>query len=438
MSTCRKRDTFLPFTFLLLPFKTMTTEKVHQLRAIEALRAGVPNRDVVRWLPPHQSEVEERFEALLEATAADSTQAPSTPGLLLEGDFGAGKSHWLERLEHRALESNFVCSSVVLNKETPLHDLNKIYRAAVEAARVPGKKGPALTEIAHTYRAATAPGYRPFFEWIHHHETLDSRYAATLHVFERSTDEELQEKVIAEWTGYPMYASDLKAALKELGETSYKVARPERGRLLQRFEFLARFFRSAGYGGWVVLLDETEMISKYSLRQRGQSYAHLAQLLGLDKNARVPGLATVFTITKDYAGQVLHGRKNDLVSVPAKMQGGKDDACVAPAQIGMKAIQRQGIDLRPPTREQVDAIYEKTRELYGGAYDWPAPDLENRREYSTSTGLRQYLRSWINTWDLRRLYDYQADTVVEPMNISYEEDTDLQTASEDGESFITL
>lgn len=419
----------------------MDQQKVHQLRAIEALRAGVPNRDVVRALPPYQSDVQEQFEALLEATAGDSAETKPPLGLLLEGDFGTGKSHWLECLNHLALQQNFICSTVVLNKETPLHDLKKIYRAAIEAARAPGKTGPALTEIAHTYRAETAPGYRPFFDWVHDNKDLDPRYAATLHVFERSVDEEIQQKIIAEWTGYPMYVRDLKAALKDLGETSFKIARPAKGQLLQSFEFMARFFRSAGYAGWVILLDEAEMISKYSIRQRGKSYAHLAQLLGMDKAALVPGLATAFTITKDYSGQVLRGRKNDLVNVPAKMQGGKEDAYVTPAQLGMKAIQRQGIDLRPPTREQVQEIYEKTRKLYSEAYDWPAPDLENRGEYSLSTGLRQYLRLWINTWDLRRLYDYEADTITETMQVSYDEDTDLQSeqeAANGDEPFVTL
>ena len=50
------------------------------------------------------------------------------------------------------------------------------------------------------------------------------------------------------------------------------------------------------------------MISKYSLRQRGRSYAHLAQLLGASKPG-IAGLVCAATITKDYAGQVLYGRK---------------------------------------------------------------------------------------------------------------------------------
>ncbi len=71
-----------------------------QRRAVEALRAGVPNRDVVRQLPPMQRDIEERFSALLTATEAGWTEEKQAPGLLIEGDFGTGKSHWLEYLRH--------------------------------------------------------------------------------------------------------------------------------------------------------------------------------------------------------------------------------------------------------------------------------------------------------------------------------------------------
>src|SRR5262249_49466689 len=208
---------------------------------------------------------------------------------------------------------------------------------------------------------------------------------------------------------------------------SSTIARPVKGQTLLRFEFLSRFFSSAGYAGWVVLLDEAEMISKYSLRQRGRAYAHLAQLLGLVRGARIPGLACVATITKDYAGQVLYGRKNDIENIPARLQGTKDAEFIAAAEVGMRAIKSKAIELRPPTRAQLQEVYQRVRDLYAGAYRWDAPEIFGAREYSSSTGMRQYVRSWINIWDLRRLYDYQADVVVEEERISYEEDVDFQT-----------
>lgn len=419
----------------------MESNSVEQRRAVEALRAGVPNRDVVRHLKPLQADLEERYEGLLEATSQSWADGKPQLGLLLEGDFGTGKSHWLEYFQHRALDSNFICSKVVLNKETLLHDLAKVYRACVETAVAPDRPGAALEEISHTYHTERAPHYQDLFEWVHQNAELDPRLAASLFLFERSNDQELRKRIVDEWTGYPMPVPDLKAALRALGEPKrYNITKPQKMQALHQFEFLTRFFRSAGYAGWVLLLDEAEMVSKYSVRQRGKAYAHLAQLMGLMKGGSAPGLATVFTITKDYTGQVLLGRKNDIANIPARLSGTRDESYSGAAEIGMKAIKGKGHDLRPPTRGQVDELYAKVRDLYSHAYQWDAPEIAARREYSSSTGMRQYIRSWITVWDLRRLYDYQAELVTEPVAISYDEDADLQTppAETADEPVITL
>ena len=410
----------------------MSSDRVHRLRAVEALRAGVPNRDVARYFPPHQNDVETRWNEALEKAGAGEV----APGLLLEGDFGTGKSHWLERLEHLALENHWICSTVVLNKETPLWDLNKLLGAAALSASLGGRSGPALSEIAHTFHSDRAPGYRELFDWVHGPDR-DPRLALSLWLFERTPDTEVRERVIAEWMGAPMLVGEIKSALREAGQSSPTIPKPRRDNALEKWEFLTRFFRAAGYGGWAVLLDEAEMISKYSLRQRGRSYAHLAQLLGAAKTG-VPGLVCAATITKDYAGQVLYGRKNDAVTIPAKMENTKDEDLAAPAIAGMRAIEKNGIDLRPPTRAQVDELFERTRQFYGEAYGWEAPNLENRREYSGSTSLREHLRWWINAWDLLRLYGHKGETIVDKVEFSYGEDADLQRESSEDEARIVL
>ena len=79
-------------------------DPIQARRAIEALRAGVPNRDAVRLLSTQQPQAEERFRRQLGALARDAAAERPTSGLLLAGDFGAGKSHLLEFLEHRGVE----------------------------------------------------------------------------------------------------------------------------------------------------------------------------------------------------------------------------------------------------------------------------------------------------------------------------------------------
>lgn len=411
---------------------------LNQRRAVEALRAGVPNRDVVRQLKPMQPELERRFGALLQQTESNWQTGQQAEGLLLEGEFGTGKSHCLEYLRHLALENHFVCSTLVLNKEMPLHNLARIYRGCVESAVVGDKKGPALTEIVNSYNPNRAPFYPELFQWAHQ-EDKDPRIGATLYLFEDCKDENLREKIIAEWTGYPMKVSELRAALREVDQhKAYNISRPQTLKIGQRFEFLSRFFRSAGYSGWVILLDETEIISRYSLQQRGRAYAHLAQLMGLAADTALPGIAGVFAITGDYAGQVLRSGKNDMCSVPGKVKGTKDEDISSDAITGMEAIENRPLQLGKPTAAQVLETHDKVRLAYSEAYEWNAPDVEDKREHLESNSMRQYVRSWINTWDLQRLYDYQAQTTLEDVVISYEEDADLQEDAPEVEEGSTM
>ena len=159
------------------------TVNLNQRRAVEALRAGVPNRDVVRQLKPMQPELENRFAALLRKTQENWGSETQASGLLLEGGFGTGKSHCMEYLRHLALENHFVCSTLVLNKEMPLHNLARIYRGCVESAAVADKTGPALTEIVNSYNPNRAPYYPELFQWGHQ-EDKDPRIGATLYLFE--------------------------------------------------------------------------------------------------------------------------------------------------------------------------------------------------------------------------------------------------------------
>ena len=133
-------------------------ERIRNRRAIEALRAGVPNRDAVLALGSTQPEIEGKFLEQLHSVESQ------IQGMLVKGCFGAGKSHLLEFLLQTALRENYVCSKVVISKETPIYDPAKLYRAAVEAAVVPRRMGDALTEIM-TKMDTNNQTYADFYQW---------------------------------------------------------------------------------------------------------------------------------------------------------------------------------------------------------------------------------------------------------------------------------
>ena len=129
-------------------------------RALEALRNGVPNREAVQLLGCSQPRAESQLQDLLKQ-ASDPTEPPTDAlGMLVSGDFGSGKSHLLSHFEHRALSQGFVCSKVAISKETPLYDLGKVFRSAMDNGRILDRTGPLIEEIGQNLRPNSEGIYR--------------------------------------------------------------------------------------------------------------------------------------------------------------------------------------------------------------------------------------------------------------------------------------
>jgi hypothetical protein len=411
---------------------------IRSRRAIEALRSGVPNRDAVATLGCDQTDIEEAFQRLLEATADGSSGQTQAPGILVSGGFGSGKSHLLEYLMHLAVENRFVCSKIVISKETPLFDPAKLYRAALRGAAVPNRKGAALTEIAANLDFSSER-YADFYRWVHDPEAdLNSRFPATVFLYEREKDPEVLNRIISFWSGDPLGVAPVLTlrgwlrAHREAG--SYRLERVAAKDLwIQRFRFLSRLITAAGYRGWVLLVDEVELIGRYSFKQRARSYAELARWAGALQGEAFPGLATVFAITSDFSSSVLAAR-NDTETVPGRLRASlleSDHLLASQAERGMRLIDREALRLKPLTSEAIDEAQTKIRELHARAYGWAPPPLPPE-ERLTSTLMRQYVRRWINEWDLKRLYpEHDVHMVVEELGMSYSEDRELERAAED-------
>lgn len=408
-------------------------------RAIEAVRAGVPNRDAVRALGCSQPHIEEKFQQGLGECRELAEQGKQARSLLVAGDFGAGKSHLLEHLHHLAIEQNFVSSKVVISKETPLYDSSKFYRSAIDAAVVPGMQGGALREIAQTLD--TSPGYVAFFQHVTSGASdLDSRFGATLYIYEKGNDVEWQDKVISFWSGRKLNVTEIRKALRALGESvTYPLRQiSERELSQQRFRFAAQLMVAAGYSGWVLLVDEVELIGQYSWLQRAKSYAELARWMGvLGEDRGYPAIFTVFAITPDFETRVLvDPKKNDLDNVSARLvaRGAPDDLLLAnEAEKGMREIQK-AVKLKPLDRDQVEAVGGKLREIHAKAYQWNPPAIQLSSKGLRSTPMRTHVRTWVNQWDMERLYpDYQPDIETVPVEQRLEEDKDLEVSTEENE-----
>ncbi len=392
--------------------------------AIEALRAGVPNRAAIRLMGTEQGDLEHAFDGVL----AGAWQAGACHGIGVAGGFGAGKSHMLGYLAEAARLQNFVVSAVVISKETPLSHPAPVFAAAVRSAQLPDgpddpisacvtalrERGEALDALEDLV-SAEGSGFAGVF-------------AAVLFLLRRSsTPLETQRRLERFLGGGLISMAVLRPALTALGAGKRFSAKvPQAAELAgQLIRFLPLLFRAAGYAGWCILLDEVELIGRYTPLQRAQSYAGLATWLGLDSASGIAGIAGAYAITDDFAVAVIEAR-DDREKLPARLRlkGRLVEAELALAAMRHIEATVRSHRLPPPGSADLARCQTKIRGLYTTAYGWAAPELAPAERISSRT-MRQYIKGWITQWDLLRLEGRDVSLVSETFASDYSEDASL-------------
>lgn len=395
-------------------------------RAIEALRAGVPNRDAVGALGFDAEDLVSTFDCRLGILESSLENNANVRGLLLAGEFGAGKSHALEFLTHRALSRNVAVSKVVISKETQLFDPAKVYRAAIEGLQVEGRTGDVLAEIALSKLNMRSSRFAALDEWLRGGE-VNSRFAATLWLYENAgTSPDLMNRLVGFWGGGPLPIGELKRDLREVGQVgSFQLERVSTRELArQHVRFMARLLHAAGYDGWLILLDELELIGRYTVQQRGRAYAELARLLGIAGEASIPGLLTVGGITPDFSSAVIR-LKDDFNQIGFRFRGRGDAESLRIAGLAeqaMEEIEQHLIRLPEPDAWRLERMLANLRDVYATAYgQFPTENVELTRRPGWQ--MREYIRGSITSWDLARLDPtYRAVVEVNRMVAEYTED----------------
>ena len=406
-------------------------------RALEALRNGVPNREAVQLLGCTQPQAETKFQELL-SRASDTTAPPTSAlGMLVSGDFGTGKSHLLAHFEHRALSQGFVCSKVAISKETPLYDLGKVFKSAMDNGRILDRTGPLIEEIGLQLNPKSEE-YSNFFHWANSSSSgVHPIFPASLLVHEKSNDLELNRTIEAFWAGERIKIGKVKNGLRQIGQLqSYSFRAPRAADLpAQRLRFATELIKGAGYRGWVILLDEIELVGQYSLLQRARSYAELSRWLGQTVGESYPGLVVVGTVTADYALANISPEatsKKDRDYAGQRLRSRGDDSGAARAETAMRLLERECTPLSALSEADVNDTLNTLRYIYSTAYGCDAPAIETRGAAAGyQQRMRYRIRSAINEWDLLRLYpDSRPETEEREFRHRYVEDSDLEAGSE--------
>ncbi len=386
--------------------------------AIEALRAGVPNRSAIRLLGSHEDGIIRRFAASLD----QAWDGGREPGLLIAGDYGTGKSHMLGVLREQALARNFVVSWVTVSKETPLSQPGAVHAAALRGAMVAGRPEDAVAvalgdiigrdgAVQGLEEWATAAGLLPVFP-------------AIAYLLGRDLPAELVQGIEAFLAGGKPPTQGVRARLGQLGArgvfnlTGLKAARLQQ----ERPRFLAQLFRAAGFAGWLLLLDEVELIGRYGAVQRANAYAELARWLGLAPAEPVAGMVVAAAIADDFTRAVIDARLDEeKLPERLRMKGLPRHADLATA--ALHAIRRAPV-LQRPGDADLHRHAVIVQRCYAAAYGWDAPPATILARELRRT-MRHHIRGWIIDWDMQRLYGGSTGLTETGQHYTYSEDDTL-------------
>src|SRR5260221_8125601 len=136
-------------------------------------------------------------------------------------------------------------------------------------------------------------------------------------------------------------------------------------------------------------------------------------------------------MTDDFEAAVIPGKRARDPTPPKlrdRPSAGGDLA--GAAGLGMRIIDREMTLLTPPDAAELDRAYSQLKKLHGAAFGWTPPDVVGLERLG-ATRMRQYIRAWINEWDLVRLDpEFRPQTEALAIDTDYREDTDLEGVEE--------
>ncbi len=370
---------------------------------LESLRAGVPTRTSTQTLPDLRADLTSIIRGDLEMFS----QGKIIPGRLIWGSYGQGKTHMLTAMEHLALDMGFAVSRVSLSREVSCHNLAHFYSRVAPSLRTPNSSVTGLQTNLNRKMASELPD-SPIQN--------PGRYVHPLPaiIFEDYfyTDGEEQDQIYGYLMGNKLSLSDFK-----------RIHRACRGQALPKFQrnykestdapalfgLLADAVCFCGYRGWVILIDELELVGRLGRMSRLKAYLNLNWLLNWSGEMAYPiytlGAAAV-SLQDEIWNPADSRRKGDIWEMPE----------LALEKYGMEASQkmRSFFDrgssdhcpmVKPVAEEQLVKLLEELVRIHGLAYAWDAHlDVRKLLHDLGSKTIRTYIRAALEALDMKYLY----------------------------------
>ena len=376
--------------------KSMKTD-FDACHVIEALRSGVPSRAAGEYFsearPAMMQKIQSRLEQVHETGHSD--------GMIFTGRYGEGKTHLLGTVFGMAFAHNMVVSYVSLGKETPVDKPYLLFPKLIANTYLPG---------------AAQPGFRQKLEDLTQGSSISGEllaYAAKeletdklyflLKAFLGTQEEEERYAFLADLEGDFTTGQVIKRSYRRITGTAAKFnqnfSKTKHG--FDYFYFTSHLLKTLGYGGWVLLFDEAELLGGMGKKTRAKSYVQLQRFL--KPSPKLEGVFSLFAFSSSYAEDVIDAKKE---FENAEAVFGEDRESLTAAKSVLNGI-LNAPELMPLTREETLQVLLSIQDFHGRAYGWkPEVSADTIYQVTESGGylLRTRIRSAIEFFD--QLYQY--------------------------------
>ena len=361
---------------------------------IEALRSGVPSRAVGQYFsearPRIMREISDRLDSVCDAGKSS--------GMIISGKYGEGKTHLLNTVFNLAHSNNMVVSYLSLSKETPMDKLYLVYQKVIQNTYLPMRQQPGFMQELEKISANSPVASEMLVYALQQLETDKLYYLFRSYLNTEDSDEKflLQADLEGDFVA--------NAALKKIyrrifNETvKYKVNFTKAKHCGDYFKFMSHLFTLMGYHGWVILIDETELMGRLGKKARLNAYRNMARFLLPERCPE--NTFSIFALSASYTEDVIEA-KHEYENLEAVYPDEPEPARTV-LDLLVKAPQ-----LVPLTKEEISSVLGKIQDFHGRAYEWtPNLSLASLTESTQSGGylLRTKIRAAIEFLD--QLYQY--------------------------------
>ncbi len=361
---------------------------------IEALRSGIPSRAVGQYFsearPRIMREISDRLDTV-------SEQSKSS-GMIISGKYGEGKTHLLNTVFNLAHSNNMVVSYLSLSKETPMDKLYLVYQKLIGNTYLPKRQQPGFMHELEKISSNSPVANEMLLYAAKQLETDKLYYLFRSYLNTEDSDEKFLLQ--ADLEGDFIANVPLKKIYKRIFNQTvkYNVNFTKTKHCRDYFSFMGHLFTQMGYHGWVILIDETELMGRLGKKARLNAYRNMADFLLPEKCPE--STFSIFALSASYAEDVIeakHEYENLALIYPEAPE---------PAKTVLDMLSRAP-QLLPLTRDEIHEILYKIQDFHGKAYEWtPGLSIDSLTEATQSGGylLRTKIRAAIEFLD--QLYQY--------------------------------